>query len=209
MKKNKKVDEIQQDIKATNGEALISEIIARGTEEAQAIISEAEAEAEIAQKQILERAKKEAERIINDSKIAGESRLDQQETMFDLDKRQAFLVAKTEILDSIFDGVYEKLKSLDGKQLEEIVIKMIKKETYDGDEVIRCSKNDYSKYKKLVPKINKQLKTNFTLGEDCTSIDSGFMIIGEDYDLNFDFQELVDITRKNVEKELAERLFED
>lgn len=183
-------------------------IVEKGKEEAKLILKEATAEAKALESKIIEDAQKEANKIIGDAKVAADTILKAEAMSHDLEKRQALLVAKSEVMDEIFEATYQKIKSLSEKEFLSFIIKMLEKETYEGSEEIEVNQADFQLYEKLLPEINKELKTKFTLSKKSVDIDSGFLIIGEHYDLNFDFKEIIEQVRKGYETKLAEELFD-
>ena len=184
-------------------------IVAKGQEEAVAIRKEASVAGNQIETKIISDAEKQAQKIILDAKVQAETQLNAQKINHELDKRKAMLVAKSRLMDELFNKAYEQIKSLSEKDFLDFVIKLLKVETYNGDEVIKVNLNDYKLYQKIVPQINKQMNTNFTLSKDPVEIDSGFLIIGKYYDLNFDFMEIINLVRKKHETSLAEELFKD
>lgn len=204
--KNKQ--EVNEVVKDTKNTASISDaIISKGKAEAKEIRKQADIEAKQIESKLILDAKKEADQIILDAKVQADSLLKSQEMAFELAKRQALLVAKSQMMDQLFNQAYEKIKKLSEKDFLKFIIQLFKDETYEGNEVIKVNQDDYKLYEKLVPKINKELKTNFTLSNDPVNIDSGFLVIGKYYDLNFDFMEIIELVRKKYETKLSEELF--
>lgn len=184
-------------------------IVSKGQAEAVAIRKEASIAGNQIETKIISDAEKQAQKIILDAKVQAETQLNAQKINHELDKRKAMLVAKSRLMDELFNKAYEQIKSLSEKDFLDFVIKLLKVETYNGDEVIKVNLNDHKLYQKIVPQINKQMNTNFTLSKDPVEIDSGFLIIGKYYDLNFDFMEIINLVRKKHETSLAEELFKD
>ena len=204
--KNKQ--EVNEVVKDTKNTASISDaIISKGKAEAKEIRKQADIEAKQIESKLILDAKKEADQIILDAKVQADSLLKSQEMAFELAKRQALLVAKSQMMDQLFNQAYEKIKKLSEKDFLKFIIQLFKDETYEGNEVIKVNQDFYKLYEKLVPKINKELKTNFTLSNDPVNIDSGFLVIGKYYDLNFDFMEIIELVRKKYETKLSEELF--
>ena len=184
-------------------------IVSKGQAEAIAIRKEASIAGKQIETKIISDAKKQANKIVLDAKIYAETQLKAQEMNHELDKRKAMLVAKSRLMDELFNKAYEQIKSLSEKDFLDFIIKLLEAETYNGDEIIKVKADDHGYYQKLVPQINKKMNTNFTLSKDPIEIDSGFLIIGKYYDLNFDFMEIINLVRKKHETSLAEELFKD
>lgn len=208
MSKDKNTEINIQEEKSIEKKASISDaILAIGKSEAKEIRKKADKEAKEIESKLINDAKKEADEIILKAKVEADGLLKSQEMSHELAKRQAMLVAKSKMMDKLFDNAYEKIKTLSEKEFLEFIINLLKDEKYEGTEEIKVNKNDYKLYEKLIPKVNKELKTNFILSKDPVNIDSGFLIIGKYYDLNFDFMEIIELVRKKYETKLSEELF--
>ncbi|MGI6782314.1 MAG: V-type ATP synthase subunit E [Acholeplasmataceae bacterium] len=182
-------------------------IVSKGKEEAKQIQSQATKEAKALEKNIIERAQKDADRIINDAKLAADLKVKSLEMFQEIQKRQTMLRAKSEVINQVFNQAYQKIKSLPDKEFLSLLVNLIKLEEYKGNEEIMVNQSDYRKYETLIPKINKELKTSFKLSNQPALIDSGFLIVGEYYDLNFDFMELINKVRREYESKLSQELF--
>lgn len=182
-------------------------ITSKGEAEAIEIRNQASKEAKKIELEIISAAQKEADKIINDAKVSADLQIKSLEMSHEIARRQALLLAKSEVMNQVFDAAYQKIKSLSETDFLALVVKLIKAETYEGTESIMVNKSDYKKYENLVPKINKQLGTSFVLSKESAPIDFGFLIVGKHFDLNFDFMELVNQVRKEHETKLAEELF--
>ena len=78
------------------------------------------------------------------------------------------------------------------------------------------SKNEYGKYQTALSSqvgdlvdcdiLNEKLKTKFTLSKEPIEIESGFVLIGKTFDLNFSFEAMVRFLQTRYEKEIYERL---
>ena len=125
----------------------------------------------------------------------------------EIERRKALLRAKSEVINEVFQQAYQKIKNLPDKEFLSLIISLIKKEKYAGSEEIMVNKEEFNKYEALIPKINQELKTEFKLSKKPALIDSGFLMVGKYYDLNFDFMELINEVRREYESKLSEELF--
>jgi len=125
----------------------------------------------------------------------------------EIERRKALLRAKSEVINEVFQQAYQKIKNLPDKEFLSLIISLIKKEKYSGKEEIMVNKDEFNKYEALIPKINQELKTEFKLSKKPALIDSGFLMVGKYYDLNFDFMELINEVRREYESKLSEELF--
>ncbi|MGI6787113.1 MAG: V-type ATP synthase subunit E [Acholeplasmataceae bacterium] len=188
-------------------EKLTDFIVSQGKEEAKQIRTVASQQAKELENQIILKAQKEADKIIGDAKLEADLKVKSLEMSQEIARRQTLLRAKSEVINQVFDQAYQKIKSLPDLEFLTLIVNLIKLEEYSGNEEIMVNKSDYQKYELLIPKINKELKTKFQLSDKPALIDSGFLIVGKYYDLNFDFMELINKVRREYESKLSQELF--
>lgn len=156
------------------------------------------------------------EKILNDLEDEFDLALGLLKATHERDLKLELEKAKHEHIQGLFLNVLNQLKSLKGKDLLEFVADQIKKETVTGNEIIKVSKKDYKLYKEALSTLsgdlvdadllNKILKTNFKLSNQPLDIESGFVLEGTVFDLNFSFESMVAELEKRYEKEIYERL---
>lgn len=199
-------------------QTIYEKINLKGKLEIEKINSNKEIEIKKLQKEIVGKATKDQLARVDKATSDAAKLINHKERLVDLEKRQALLTSKQEILDDIFNEVLNRLNLLEGKELLTFVTNLIKKENDFGDEVIYVSEKNYDKYLKALSTnkkadlveldlLNKKLKANFKLSNESVSVDEGFLITGKDFDLNFTFSDIVLNTRKVQEKAIADKLF--
>lgn len=199
-------------------QTIYEKINLKGKLEIEKINSNKEIEIKKLQKEIVGKATKDQLARVDKATSDAAKLINHKERLVDLEKRQALLTSKQEILDDIFNEVLNRLNLLEGKELLTFVTNLIKKENDFGDEVIYVSEKNYDKYLKALSTnkkadlveldlLNKKLKANFKLSNEAVSVDEGFLITGKDFDLNFTFSDIVLNTRKVQEKAIADKLF--
>ena len=182
-------------------------IVSKGKEEAKLIKAEADKAALKVERDILNKAEEEAQRIILSASTEADYKVSTLEMTQEIERRKALLRAKSEVINEVFLKAYQKIKNLPDKEFLSLIISLIKKEKYSGNEEIMVNKEEFNKYEALIPKINQELKTEFKLSKKPALIDSGFLMVGKYYDLNFDFMELINEVRREYESKLSEELF--
>ncbi len=182
-------------------------IVSKGKEEAKQIKAEADKAALKVERDILNKAEEEAKRIILSASTEADYKVSTLEMTQEIERRKALLRAKSEVINEVFQQAYQKIKNLPDKEFLSLIISLIKKEKYAGSEEIMVNKEEFNKYEALIPKINQELKTEFKLSKKPALIDSGFLMVGKYYDLNFDFMELINEVRREYESKLSEELF--
>lgn len=126
---------------------------------------------------------------------------------------------RQEIVVSIFDEVVNKLANLEGEELLKFVTNLIAKEKVKGDEVMHVSTRNFKKFvtalssKKDATNLDllnkKDAKYNFTLSKEPTHVAEGFLLSTPQYDLIFDFKEIVINYQKKHEQRIYNELFKD
>ena len=159
-------------------------------------------EAELAKKQMIEKAKVEAimvsRRIISNSQLKA---------------RNEKLVAMQKMIDKVFESALEKLMVMNDNEYLELIKKYLLSMPIAGDEEIILP----GKYKSIVSdeylsKINISLKTNGKIGKlklssDNRDIKSGFVVLKNGIEINNTFESLVNSLRDELEPEIVNALF--
>ena len=199
-------------------QTIYEKIESKGDNLVKDILAKAKVESKEVYEQIVSKANNDAEKRIAKAKEDADKKVSYKKRLFDLEKRQALLTTKQEVIDNIFEEVVNRIIKLEKKDLLNYVVKLIKSEQYSGDEVILVNKDDYKKYLKALSTnkesdlveldlLNKELKTSFKLSNRPVDIPNGFIVEGQDFDLNFTFEQIVSKLRKENEKLIAEELF--
>ena len=175
---------------------------------------------------ILDDAKKEADRIIEESKKINEDivnskvkdanekkkkileKADTEAAMLkdriisnaELKVRDEKLKAKQEVLNRVFELSKEKLKDINENQYLEFLKNNLKTLNLKGTELLIVPDKMKSKVKAsgLYPKVS-----------DDEAVESGFLIKDNDVTMNFSFDSLVDYIRDELESEIAQDLFKE
>lgn len=199
-------------------QTIYEKIESKGDNLVKDILAKAKVESKDVLEQIVSKANNDANKRIAKAKEDADKKVSYKKRLFDLEKRQALLTTKQEVIDNIFEEVVNKVIKLETKDLLNYVVKLIKTEQYSGNEVILVNKNDFNKYLKALSTskeselveldlLNKELKTSFKLSNKPVDIPNGFIVEGQDFDLNFTFEQIVSKLRKENEKLIAEELF--
>jgi vacuolar-type H+-ATPase subunit E/Vma4 len=126
---------------------------------------------------------------------------------------------RQELVVAVFSEVYEKLSALEGKELLNFVSHLLHKEAIKGDEVILVSHANYQKYLSAFSSTKDPLKLDllnknapnykFSLSKEPTHVSEGFLLSSKEFDLIFDFKEIVDEYQKKNEQRIYNELFKD
>lgn len=197
---------------------IYDKILAKGEAKVNQILTDAKKEAKRIEDEVVNKAIKQKNDRISKAKSDANKLINHQEKLLELEKRQAILTAKQNVIKDIFDQVLLRLNSFENKDLLNFVVKLIKEEEVIGNETIYVNKNDYNKYLKALSSnekadlvdldlLNKVLNTSFKLSNEAVNINDGFLLEGKDFDLNFSLTNVVNKLRDKHEREIAEELF--
>lgn len=197
---------------------IYDKILAKGEAKVNQILTDAKKEAKRIEDEVVNKAIKQKNDRISKAKSDANKLINHQEKLLELEKRQAILTAKQNVIKDIFDQVLLRLNSFENKDLLNFVGNLIKEEEVTGNETIYVNKNDYNKYLKALSSnekadlvdldlLNKVLNTSFKLSNEAVNINDGFLLEGKDFDLNFSLTNVVNKLRDKHEREIAEELF--
>jgi V/A-type H+-transporting ATPase subunit E len=177
--------------------------IIRGAEkEAQNILDHAEKTARQRKKALYEKAQK-------DSQEARRKTL----AMAELEMRKGLLAVKQKMVDTAFERTLEKLRNLEGKDYENMIMGMMEKAVETGNEEIILSPNDLKKFKpEFLSTVNQRLskkgiKSNLKIAEETRNIRGGFILKGEGVEVNNSFESIIRMERDEIESQVAAILF--
>lgn len=201
---------------------IYEKIAKKGQAESDALRKEAELEAKAIEHKIVAEAEKEASLIISAAEDAKQNAVHQNKVLNELVLKQAISSLKSKVIDDIFVSVFEHFNNINDKELLSFVTRLIKNEKINGDETMRVNKSSYAKYLKALSShktskkvdldlLNKALGDGYhlTLENIDSKEEDGFILIGETFDLNFSVKPLLNVLRKQKEKELYKTLFGD
>jgi V/A-type H+-transporting ATPase subunit E len=177
--------------------------IIRGAEkEAQNILDHAEKTARQRKKALYEKAQK-------DSQEARRKTL----AMAELEMRKGLLAVKQKMVDTAFERALEKLRNLEGKDYENMIMGMMEKAVETGNEEIILSPNDLKKFKpEFLSTVNQRLskkgiKSNLKIAEETRNIQGGFILKGKGVEVNNSFESIIRMERDEIESQVAAILF--
>lgn len=118
----------------------------------------------------------------------------------ELSSRDEKLIAKRNVLDSVFTMAKENLKNIGEDDYVSFLKGQLSKMTLSGSEILVVP----DKFKNKVKNIGLHLKIS-----DEESVDSGFLIKDKNVVINYSFDALVDFISEDIEGEIAKELFEE
>lgn len=171
---------------------------------------------EQAQKQaqeIIDAASAKAQEDIANAKASVDKRVAEHdgaiEASVSMTKNRIILEGKLDIISSTLERALEVIKALPKKEYFEILKGLILKNVRKGEGVLRLSKEDTEKLpSNFIDSINNALKRGYkiSLGESA-DIDSGFILVYGDIDINCSFDAVASAKREELRDTLNEMLF--
>src|SRR5690554_55256 len=192
------------------GQAIIDEIHLSATESAKKL-----------KENLLSEAKKDLELQLKKEQQKADALVRQAQQESERALRDEVAISKQQLIEQIFQTLKEELKSLKPADHFNYVVKSLKdqkdlKDLKDGE--IRVNKKDYALYKNILTTkqgdvveadlLNQKLGKDFklTFSNEPAMIESGFMLVGKLYDLNFSLENLIESLTKRYEKTIYEAL---
>ncbi|MBE6701056.1 MAG: hypothetical protein E7582_04115 [Ruminococcaceae bacterium] len=190
-----------------SAETVTNKIEEKARESAEFIIAEAKKEAENSARKILDDAKIRENKILsqgeNNAKIYESGRRQSDS----LNSKIAILDLERQILEEAKSKAKAKLLNIDEETFVKIFTKHLLASSLSGEFEVVPSKVHREFVKGNIKKLEKSAGIKLTLSKNDGDFDSGFMLVGEDYDVNFTFDELIESVFERDEKVIFDILF--
>ena len=193
----------------TGLEKILSQIENEQDNRCRELISEAEAKA----KAIIDEANSQAEKIAADKAEETEKKLENSrqaaESAAELAKSRILLETKLRLIDETLKRSLEVIKVLTKKEYFEILKELVLKNAQKGEGVLRLSQADVNRLpSNFVDSINNAFKRGYKIKlGDTADIDSGFILVYGDVDVNCSFEAIAASKRDELRDTLNSLLF--
>ena len=189
------------------GQSIIDAINLSAKEESEALINRLIEEAKVDLEVQLHKAQQKAKAQVEQAKQEGMRAL-----------RDEVAISKQQLIESIFVELKEELKHLNKEDYFNYVVRSIQNQAIDKTEEIQVSKKEYAMYQSILTTkkgdlveadlLNQKLGKDYQLklSNKPAQIESGFMLVGKLYDLNFSLENLLESLTKKYEKTIYEAL---
>ncbi len=175
-------------------------VVAAAHEKAKELEAEAEEERKLMTKKILDEAEEKAREITE----RGESSAQQI-------KRQTLLKAKIEAVNEVINTALYELKRLDGQEYFEILSKLAVSNARAGRGVMRLSSDDLKRLPEgFIGSVVSRLPAGYeiVLSDEPAEIDSGFILVYGDIDVNCTFEALAYEKRDDIKERVCSIIFD-
>ena len=194
-------------------EKITQRIAADAQQEADAILTQAQAEANAVTARYQSQAQQQTDDILAKGKIQAEERRSRLVSAAEMERRHELLSVKQEVLDKAFALALDKLRSLPEEEYIDLLANLAVKASSTGSEQIILSKTDRARYGvKAATKANKLLAQagrtgKLTLSQEARDFQGGLLLADGDVEVNCTFETLVRLARGSVSGDVAKVLF--
>ncbi len=197
---------------------LEEKIIQKGHKIIETINESAAVEAKALKEKLIEAAKVDLANQLKKEKFKSEQLIKQAKQDSERLLRDEVAITKQQLIESIFTALKSELKNLKSEDYFHYVVESIRSEQVQKDAEIRVNKKDYDLFSKMLSSkkgdlidadiLNAKLGKDYQLKLSHTpiEIESGFMVIGKLYDLNFSLETRIENLAKKYEKTIYEAL---
>lgn len=187
-------------------EAIVEKIISDGQKKVDAILKEAREKADEILAEAAGECKSYYDQSVYDTNTMVDDIIARGKTVAELDAKKLQLGAKAKILDAVFSGALEKLRSLDKKAYKGLLLSMLSN-AEDGDEVIISARENNILTAADIKEYAAKRGIKLSLAKELGDFDGGLMLRGKGIDKNFTFEVEVALLRDEIEMDIAKELF--
>ena len=181
-------------------DAAASQKEADAASRAEAILSEAEKEAEILKTEIEEKSEKELAGYESRHRLADEQK-----------RRTALLLAKQEIISDTIEKAYQKFCSMETEAYFEVIAKMIRKFALPKEGEILFSEKDLGRmpegFRAEIARAAKEKGGSLTVSGETRRMEGGFVLVYGGVEENCSFRALFDSRKDELQDKVNRLLF--
>ncbi|WP_264229424.1 hypothetical protein [Acholeplasma laidlawii] len=197
---------------------LEEKIIQKGQSIIESINLSAKHESEALKHRLIEEARADLEVQFHKAQQKAKAQVEQAKQEGIRALRDEVAISKQQLIESIFTALKEELKHLNKEDYFNYVVRSIQNQAIDKTEEIQVNKKEYALYQSILTTkkgdlveadlLNQKLGKDYQLKLSNTpaQIESGFMLVGKLYDLNFSLENLLESLTKKYEKTIYEAL---
>ncbi len=195
----------------TGLDKIVSQILEEANNSASAKLEKARAEAEEIMNTARAEAEKEAEEILQKAKTDMENYAERTKSAADLRRRTAILAAKQEMISQVLDKAYQKFCSMDEETYFATLLDILKKFVMEDNGVIFFSEEDRAKlpddYEEKIEAIAAEKGGTLTVSQENRNIERGFVLAYGGIEENCSFRALFDSRKDDLQDKVQAVLF--
>lgn len=192
-------------------EQVVEKILSQAKVEAEKILAEAKAKASEEESKLASELDEYRQQTKTLAEKAAADRKMRMLAAARMDMRKELTAAKNAVLDEVFAGAAEQIKSLGDEEYKQLITSLITKAVETGDEQVVIGKDETRIDHALIKDINRSLgsgfKGNLTLAKTKANIDGGFILQRGSVRINASIDVLLAQVKEQIETELAAELF--
>ena len=181
---------------------IVDQIMSKAQSEAQSILAEAQKKADEITADFKADGNKSAAAIAEKSKSEIESYGNRVQSTIDLNRRQAFLQAKQELISEILEKAYNELSNCPDTEYFDMILKLLEQNVQSGNgEVAFCEKDLKRMPADFVSKADEIAKAaggSLKLSDKKPGIENGFVLVYGDIEENCSLRAIFDARREEL-----------
>ena len=178
---------------------------------AQEITGKAKADAEAAVQAAKESAEAEAAKILERAKRDAADYGVRVDSSMDMQRKQAVLAAKQEVIGGVLEKAYDAVMNLDDEKYFEMLEKLLEKHALAEEGVIRFSEQDLERMPQGFPEKIRNIAASkggsLTLSEKPEKVDGGFLLVYGGIEENCTIRAVFDSKREELSDQVNRLLF--
>ena len=175
------------------------------------ILAQAQSDAEEAVRLAEESAKGETENILARAKRDAQEHAQRVESAADMQRKQAILATKQEMIGKVLDAAYDAVLALDDGKYFELLEKLLKEHVLAEDGVICFSGRDLARmpegFREKIGRIAAEKGGSLKISETPEKIDGGFLLVYGGIEENCTVRAVFDSRRDELSDEMNRLLF--
>ncbi len=196
--------------------AIIEKIKQKSEEEIALMKNEANAKAEEIENNILDEANKKAKDILNSAKMQTEEYLKSENLKASLKARKDTLTIKRQVIDKVYAIALDKLNLVDDVKLANILKKTMLSYCMWGDVSVLISQKFFDRYMNIINSFKEDIELKLTQKHGIVTKlsfkksdrdEMGLVFIGEDFDVDASFPNMIKSIKEQSEKQVTDILF--
>ncbi|MFA6627093.1 MAG: V-type ATP synthase subunit E family protein [Bacilli bacterium] len=196
---------------------IYEKILQKGREESDQLLADGKKRAELIVDVAVQEEKKDLSIEHEKREIQFDETYKTKMTEFDQGMKQKSLLNKKQLLKDVFDAAHHELENRSDDELFRFVVHYMKKDVLTGTLALRVARQDYKRYLSLFSSrgngtldlLMKELPGDLTLtlDKETAPIQGGFLIIGDQFDIDYSYEAILQGLFDKIESEVASLLF--
>ena len=195
----------------------LENIIKRIKEDADSMQAQLETQTKSSMDQIMDSARLELEEkrqyMLKQAQTAGQLKQERMVSMAKLEGNKTLLKTKRELMEQVFEKIYQLLGSMPDSEYEQLLIRLITNANPTESGSIRLNEQDKKRVSpEFIPSVNKAFQqqgknVSFTLDSVHAGHTGGFILVCGNVEINGTFEKILEMQRSELEGIISETLF--